>query len=177
MIEDVLDCENWNGRSYWKLGVLDRLVLRCLPEAAEEARSKFTESDISADGRPDVGMGGSEPSGTTNLSCAMIEPSSTVSRSSRSRSLVRLLDRPDASEPARSLWSRNGEWPRLRLDSRESPWLLSRLKDGIRDLSERSDPMWGELELECRPKLKEGRSSSRHESSEERAGVDALPPT
>ena len=63
MIEDVLDWENWNGRSYWKLGVPDRLVLRFLPEAAEGVRSKLTESDISVDGRLDVGretgMGGS----------------------------------------------------------------------------------------------------------------------
>ena len=55
MIEDVLDWENWNGRSYWKFGVPDRLLLRYLPEAAEGARSKFAGSDISADGRPDVG--------------------------------------------------------------------------------------------------------------------------
>jgi hypothetical protein len=179
MTEDVLELENWNGRSYWKLGVPERLVLRYLPEAAEGARSKFNGSVTSTDGRleagREMGMGGSKPSGTTKLSCAMTDPSSTVWRSSRSRCLVRLLERPDASEPERSLWDRKppcGDGPRLRLDSRDSSWLLSRLRVGIRDLNERS-PTWGELELECWPKLKEGRSS-RHESSEARAGEDEL---
>lgn len=151
MMEDVFDCENWYGRSYWKLGVPDRLVLRCLPEEVDGARSKFKGSTISTDGRVEpgreIGIGGSEPSGMY-LPCAKTEPSSTVWRSSRSRSLVRLLERPDASEPARSLCERKGELVRLRLDSRESSWLLFRLRDGIRDLRDRSDPTWGELELE-----------------------------
>jgi hypothetical protein len=66
-MEDVLDCGNWNGRSYWKPGVPDRLVLRFLLEEVEGARSKFRGSVISIEGRVEPGrergVGSSKPSG------------------------------------------------------------------------------------------------------------------
>ena len=71
IIEGVLDCCNGKGRSYWKLGVPDRLALRYLPDAAEAERSNAIGS-TSIDGRWEPGTeaiaGGSKLSGTTKFS-------------------------------------------------------------------------------------------------------------
>lgn len=100
----------------------------------------MTGSCSSIDGRrepgTEAGTGGSKLSGITKFSWAMTEPSSSGGKSSRSRYLLRLLERPaEPSEPERSLWVRKpgcGDAPRLRLDSRDSSWLL-RLMVGMRD--------------------------------------------